>query len=49
MNLRAADQPKPKVKLAAEVAPSALPESGKDSRITAFDVSPRKTPRDRST
>jgi hypothetical protein len=40
MELHAADQPKLAVRLTAEVAPSSLPESGKDSRITAFDVAP---------
>lgn len=36
MSLHAADRPK----MISEVAPSNLPESGKDSRITAFDVAP---------
>jgi len=41
VNLHAADQPKPMTaRLVAEVAPSSLPESGKDSHITAFDVAP---------
>lgn len=40
MNLHATDQPKLTAQLTGEVAPSSLPESGKDSRITAFDVAP---------
>lgn len=40
MNLHAAGQPKLTARLTAEVAPSALPESTRDSRITAFDVAP---------
>jgi hypothetical protein len=41
MNVHAADQPKPMTaRLTAEVTPTSLPESTKDSRITAFDVAP---------
>lgn len=41
MNVHAADQPKSMTaQLTAEVAPTSLPESTKDSRITAVDVAP---------
>ena len=40
MNMHAADQPKLTARLTAEVAPSAMPQGTKDSRITAFDVAP---------
>lgn len=41
MDLHAADEPKPMTaRLTTEIAPSSLPDSTKDSRITAFDVAP---------
>jgi hypothetical protein len=41
MKVHAADQPKSMTaRLTAEVGPTSLPESTKDSRITAFDVAP---------